>query len=200
MDFAEPRFGVWVPVHGNWGPTDYSKEKHDASFARAKRIVQEAEVLGFATTLVAQHTINPLGQEFSQLETWTACAALASLTERIEIIAAIKPYLYHPAVLAKMALGIEEISGGRLSINLISGWYLPEMEKGGLPVRTHDERYKFSREWLRIVKALLSGERVTVDGDYFHVKDLQFHPASVAKPRPTIYLGGESEPARARGR
>jgi hypothetical protein len=96
MDSAEPRFGVWVPVHGNWGPTDYSKEKHDASFARAKRIVVEAEKLGFATTLVAQHTINLLGQEFSQLETWRACAALSALTERIEIIAAIKPYLYHP--------------------------------------------------------------------------------------------------------
>jgi alkanesulfonate monooxygenase len=43
----------------------------------------------------------------------------------------------------------------------------------------------------------LSGQKLTYDGDYFHIRDLQFHPAAVAKPRPTIYLGGESEPARA---
>src|SRR3984885_1072486 len=169
MDFPEPRFGVWVPVHGNWGPTDYSKEKHDASFARAKRIVQEAELLGFATTLVAQHTINPLGQEFSQLETWTACAALAALTERIEIIAAIKPYLYHPAVLAKMALGIEEISRGRFAINLVNAWNRPELEKAGIGFAEHDERYGYGREWLSVVEPLLRGQTLNHEGANFRV-------------------------------
>ena len=196
MDFPEPRFGVWVPVHGNWGPTDYSKEKHDASFARAKRIVQEAELLGFATTLVAQHTINPLGQEFSQLETWTACAALAALTERIEIIAAIKPYLYHPAVLAKMALGIEEISHGRFAINFVNAWYKPELEKSGIGFAEHDERYTYGGEWLEIVKRLLEGERVTLDGKHFHLNDYNLKPVSRWRKRPFIYAGGESAPAR----
>lgn len=196
MDFAEPRFGVWVPVHGNWGPTDYSKEKHDASFARAKLIVQEAEALGFATTLVAQHTINPLGQEFSQLETWTACAALAALTERIEIIAAIKPYLYHPAVLAKMALGIEEISHGRFAINFVNAWYKPELEKSGIGFAEHDERYAYGGEWLGIVKRLLEGERVTFEGKNFHLNDYNLKPVSRWRKRPVIYAGGESSPAR----
>jgi alkanesulfonate monooxygenase len=54
-----------------------------------------------------------------------------------------------------------------------------------------------AREWLRIVKALWGGEKVTFDGDYFHIKELQFHPAPVATPRPAVYLGGESESARA---
>jgi len=196
MELAAPRFGVWVPVHGNWGPTDYSKEKHDASFARAKRIVLEAESLGFTTTLVAQHTINPLGQEFGQLETWTACAALAALTERIEIIAAIKPYLYHPAVLAKMALGIEEISQGRFAINFVNAWYKPELEKSGIGFAEHDQRYEYGGEWLQVVKWLLEGERVTFNGNNFHVNDYNLKPVSRWRERPFIYAGGESVPAR----
>jgi alkanesulfonate monooxygenase len=196
MDLPEPRFGVWVPVHGNWGPPDYSKEKHDASFARAKRIVLEAERLGFATTLVAQHTINPLGQEFSQLETWTACAALSALTERIEIIAAIKPYLYHPAVLAKMALGIEEISQGRFAINFVNAWYKPELEKSGIGFAEHDQRYEYGGEWLTVVKQLLEGDRVTFEGSNFHLRDYNLKPVSRWRKRPFIYAGGESSPAR----
>jgi alkanesulfonate monooxygenase len=196
MNLSEPRFGVWVPVSGNWGPTDYRKEKHDASFERAKRIVLEAERLGFATTLVAQHTINPFGQQFSQLETWTASAALAAITERIEIIAAIKPYLHHPVVLAKMALGIEEISHGRFAINLVNAWYRPELEKSGIGFAEHDTRYQYGNEWLGLVKRLLEGERVTFDGNHFHVTDYNLKPLSQWRRRPFIYSGGESEPAR----
>ena len=55
-----------------------------------------------------------------QREAWTASDGLAAETRRIEIIAAIKPMLYHPVVLAKMALGIEAISYGRFAINLVN--------------------------------------------------------------------------------
>ena len=112
-------------------------------------------------------------------------------------MAAVKPFMFPPAVLAKMALGIDAISGGRFSINLISGWYLPEIEQGGLPTYSHDERYEFSREWIGIVKALWAAQKVTLDGDYFQIKGLQLLPKPIAQPRPTVYLGGESEPARA---
>jgi hypothetical protein len=108
-----PRFGIWIPVYGNWAGTDPAVESHDASFSRAKKLLVEAEALGFETALLAQHLINPRDQELDQLETWTATAALGAVTERIELIAAIKPKLFHPVVLAKMALGIEDITGGR---------------------------------------------------------------------------------------
>jgi alkanesulfonate monooxygenase len=194
---SQPRFGIWIPVYGPWGARNHPDEPSQASYPHAREIAVEADRLGFKVALLAQHIINPMNHEYDQLETWTASAAIAEATSNIEIMAAVKSFMFPPAVLAKMALGIDAISSGRLSINLISGWYLPEMEQGGLQVRTHEERYRFSREWLQIVKALLSGQKVTYDGDYFHIKDLQFHPAAVAKPRPTIYLGGESEPARA---
>ncbi|WP_230967643.1 LLM class flavin-dependent oxidoreductase [Nostoc commune] len=103
----EPRYGIWVPVGGNFGPLDTPDEPIDASYERTRSLVLEAERLGYVTTLVAQHLANPRSLDLKQLETWTACAALAEATESIEIIAAIKPLLFHPAVLAKMALGID---------------------------------------------------------------------------------------------
>lgn len=193
----KPRYGIWIPVGGNHGAMDHPDSPRDASYARAKKLVQLAEQYGFVTTLIAQHLCNFRNSNFEQLETWTTAAALAEATEQIEIIAAIKPLLFHPVVLAKMALGIDAISQGRFAINLVSAWFKPEMEKAGIPFPPHDERYRYSGEWLQVVKALWSGERVNFQGDYFQITDLNLLPRSVAQPYPRIYLGGESEPAQA---
>lgn len=193
---TEPRYGIWIPVYGNWGPLNQPEDPFDASYARARSLLIQAERVGFSSTLLAQHIINCYDQDFDQLETWTAAAALAEATEKIEIIAAIKPLLFHPAVLAKMALGIDAISNGRFSINLVSAWFRTEMEKAGIPFPQHDERYRYSEDWIKVVKALWSGERVNYQGEYFQIQDLSFRPTPVAQPRPRVYLGGESDPAR----
>jgi alkanesulfonate monooxygenase len=193
---TEPRFGIWVPVYGPWGARHHPEEPEQASYAHSREIVVDADRLGFMGALLAQHIINPMNHAYDQLETWSAAAALAEATQNIEIMGAVKPFFFPPAVLAKLALGIDSISRGRFTINLISGWYLSEMEQGGLPIRPHDERYKFSREWIRVVKALWSGEKITFEGDYFQIKGMRLLPPPVARPRPTIYLGGESEPGR----
>ncbi|AUB43987.1 ssuD, alkanesulfonate monooxygenase (plasmid) [Nostoc flagelliforme CCNUN1] len=193
---SEPRYGIWAPVGGNFGPLNAPDEPIDASYERTRSLVLEAERLGYVTTLVAQHLANPRSLDLEQLETWTACAALAEATESIEIIAAIKPLLFHPAVLAKMALGIDAISGGRFAINLISAWFRPEMERTNIPFPPHDERYRYSGEWLQVVRDLWSGERVNFEGEYFKIQDLSLRPFSVAQPYPRIYLGGASDPAQ----
>ncbi|MDO9440116.1 MAG: LLM class flavin-dependent oxidoreductase, partial [Beijerinckiaceae bacterium] len=108
-----PRFGIWAAVHGSRASHHDPDEPDDASWTRNRALVLEAEALGFDSVLVAQHTANPYDDERDQLEAWTASASLAALTRRIEIIAAIKPGLYHPVVLAKMALQIEHVSEGR---------------------------------------------------------------------------------------
>lgn len=196
MSTQLPRFGIWIPVYGNWAGTDPAVEIHDASFSRAKRLLLEAEELGFETALFAQHLINPRDNDIDQLETWTAAAALAGLTNRIELIAAIKPKLFHPVVLAKMALGIEDISEGRFALNVVNAWYRPEIERAGIPFDDHDDRYAYGREWLQIVHGLLSGERVNFSGKYFQIEDYALSPASRFRKRPALYVGGESEQAR----
>ena len=191
------RFGVWAPVHGSRAARDDPDEPHDASWDRNRTLVLEAERLGYDSVLVAQHTVNPYDETSDQLEAWTASAALAALTQRIEIIAAIKPGLYHPVVLAKMALQIEHISGGRFALNLVNAWNRAEFERAGLPFPAHDARYAYGREWIGLVDRLMRGERVRFEGAHFRVEDYQLRPAGAGGRRPTIYVGGESEPARA---
>lgn len=192
----QPRYGIWVPVYGNCGAMNHPAEPRDASYQRAKQLIHLAETCGFTTTLIAQHLINPRNQELDQLETWTTAAALAEASDRLEIIAAIKPLLFHPVVLAKMALNIDAISQGRFAINLVSAWFKPEIEKAGIQFLSHDQRYEYSREWIRLVKALWQGERVNFTGQYFQVQDLQLTPRAIAHPHPRVYVGGESDPAR----
>ena len=192
-----PRFGVWAAVHGSRAAHHDPDEPDDASWARNRALVLEAEALGYDSVLVAQHTMNPYDADRDQLEAWTSAAALAALTRRIEIIAAVKPGLYHPVVLAKMALQIEHVSGGRFALNLVNAWNRAEFERAGLPFPAHDARYAYGREWIGLVDRLMRGERVSFAGEHFRVEDYQLRPAGTHRPRPTIYVGGESEPARA---
>jgi alkanesulfonate monooxygenase len=191
------RFGIWALVHGNRAALNDPEEPYDASWDRNRRLVLEAEALDFDTVLIAQHTANPHRNDLDQLEAWTSAAALAAVSTRIEIIAAIKPMLYHPIVLAKMALQIEHISGGRFAINLVNAWNSAEIEKAGIAFLDHDERYMYGREWLGVVEPLMRGETVTFKGRYFDVRDYSLRPVGTFRSRPRIYLGGESEPARA---
>src|ERR1700742_5174340 len=165
------RFGIWALVHGSRGALQYPEETYDASWERNLALVSEAEQLGFDSTLVAQHTINPHHAPNDQLEAWTSSAALAAVTSRIEIITAIKPYLYHPVVLAKMALQIEHISQGRFALNLVNAWNMPELQKAGIGFPPHDERYAYGREWISVVEPLMRGETLRFHGEHFHVDD-----------------------------
>ena len=191
------RIGIWALVHGNRAALNDPEEPYDASWPRNRALVLEAERLGYDCVLVAQHTANPHRPDLDQLEAWTASAALAAETRRIEIIAAIKPMLYHPVVLAKMALQIEHISRGRFAINLVNAWNRKEIVDAGIPFLEHDDRYAYGSEWLEVVERLMRGERVDHQGTHFQVTDYMLRPAGTFRPRPRLYIGGESEPARA---
>src|ERR1700712_1787730 len=134
-----PRFGIWAIVHGGWATNRHPDDPSPPPWEHNKRIIQLAEELGFDSTLVAQHTINPQGDDRPQLEAWTASAALPAGTGKIEIITPIKPYLSHPVVLAKQALQIEDIAQGRFAINVVNAWYKPELLKAGIGFPEHDE-------------------------------------------------------------
>lgn len=189
------RIGIWALVHGNRAALHDPLEPYDASWQRNRTLVEQADALDYDCVLVAQHTMNPHRPDLDQLEAWTASAALATVTRRIEIIAAIKPMLFHPVVLAKMATQIHEISDGRFAINLVNAWNRKEIEDAGLVFREHDERYAYGAEWLSVVERLMRGERVDHDGRFFQVHDYVLRPAGT-RPRPVIYVGGESPPAR----
>jgi alkanesulfonate monooxygenase len=190
-----PRFGVWAPVYGNHGARLHPDDLPDASYRRTRDLLVHAESRGYDATLVAQHVIHPSDTENDVLETWSTLAGLAEATERIELIGAIKPLLFNPLVFAKVAANIADISGGRLSINVVSGWFLPELEALGIDPLAHDDRYAYTRDWLDTVTDLWSGKHVAI-GDRGGQQALV---RPVPKHVPAVYVGGESEPGRALG-
>ena len=190
-----PRFGVWAPVYGNHGARLHPDDLPDASYRRTRDLLVRAESLGYDATLVAQHVIHPSDTENDVGETWSTLAALAEATERIELIGAIKPLLFNPLVFAKVAANIADISSGRLSINIVSGWFLPELEALGVDPLAHDDRYAYTQEWLQTVLDLWSGKHV----DIVARGGQQALVRPVPKNVPPVYVGGESEPGRALG-
>lgn len=190
-----PRFGVWAPVYGNHGARLHPQDLPDASYRRTRDLLVHAERRGFDATLVAQHVIHPSDTDNDVLETWSTLAALAEATERIELIGAIKPLLFNPLVFAKIAANVADIAAGRLSINVVTGWFLPELEALGLDPLEHDDRYAYTQQWLDTVVELWTGKHVAI-GD-------RGGQQALVRPVPTdvppVYVGGESEPGRALG-
>ncbi|MDX1881985.1 LLM class flavin-dependent oxidoreductase [Mycolicibacterium sp. 120270] len=188
-----PRFGVWAPVYGNHGARHHPNDAPDASYRRTRDLLLRAEQAGFDSTLLAEHVIHPSNTEDDVLETWSTIAALAEATSRIELIGAVKPLLFNPLVFAKIAANVADIADGRLAVNLVTGWFLPELEGLGLDPLDHDDRYAYSREWIRIVTELWAGKHVPIgdrDGQPALIRPVPAEP-------PVLYVGGESEPGRA---
>src|ERR1700753_1548434 len=106
------RFGYWMPVFGGW-LRNVPDEKMEASWRYAKRLAQRSEEIGFDCSLIAELNLNDIkGVEANSLDAWSTAAALAAVTDKIELMVAVRPTFHLPALLAKQAANIDHISGG----------------------------------------------------------------------------------------
>jgi FMNH2-dependent dimethyl sulfone monooxygenase len=190
------RYGYWLPVFGGW-LRNVEDEKMEASWSYVKRLAQRSEELGFSLTLIAELNLNDIkGVEAPSLDAWSTASALAAVTEKLELMVAVRPTFHLPALLAKQAANIDHISGGRLSLNVVSSWWADEARKYGVAFEQHDDRYARTSEWLDVVDGVWSQDHFSFTGKYYKVEDNVLQPKPVAQPRPTIYAGGESEAAK----
>jgi FMNH2-dependent dimethyl sulfone monooxygenase len=190
------RFGYWLPVFGGW-LRNVDDERMDASWAYTRRLARRSEEIGFDLTLVAELFLNDIkGPDAPALDAWSTAAALAAVTERLELMVAVRPQFHPPALLAKQAANIDQISNGRLALNVVSAWWADEARRYGVHFDQHDDRYARTAEWLDVVSGAWSEPRLTHKGTYYSVDDLIVEPKPVRRPRPTIYAGGESEAAK----
>ncbi|WP_188208230.1 LLM class flavin-dependent oxidoreductase [Alkalibacillus aidingensis] len=186
------RYGFWLPIFGGW-LRNVEDEQMPPTFDYAKRVIQSAEQWGYDTTLIAELYLNDIkGMKADGLEAWSTAAALASVTEKIEIMAAVRPTFHNPAVTAKMASNIDHISNGRFTLNVVSAWWEEEAKQYGAEFTAHDERYERTEEFLDVVKGMWSEESFSYDGKYYQIKDAKLAPKPVQKPNPVLYAGGES--------
>src|SRR3954468_17281350 len=135
------RYGYWLPVFGGW-LRNVEDERMEASWSYVKRLAQRSEEIGYDLTLVAELNLNDIkGIDAPALDAWSTAAALAAITERLELMGAVRPTFHNPALLAKQAANIDVISNGRVSLNVVSSWWKDEARRFGVRFDAHDERY-----------------------------------------------------------
>ncbi len=190
------RYGYWLPVFGGW-LRNVPDEGMSATWEYSRDLAIRAEQIGFTMTLVAELNLNDIkGVDAPALDAWSTAAALAAVTHTQEIMVAVRPTFHSPALLAKQAANIDRISGGRLSLNVVSSWWADEASKYGVTFETHDDRYARTEEWLHVTDSMWRGDHVSFVGRYYRVEDSMLQPKPVQMPRPLIYAGGESEAAK----
>jgi dimethylsulfone monooxygenase len=190
------RYGYWMPVFGGW-LRNVEDENMEATWPYVKRLAKRSEEIGFDVTLLAELHMNDIkGPEAPSLDAWSTAAALAAVTNRLELMVAVRPTFHPPALLAKQASNIDHISGGRLTLNVVSSWWADEARKYGVHFEQHDDRYARTSEWLDVVDGVWKQNGFSYSGKYYKVEENILEPKPVSQPRPTLYAGGESEAAK----
>lgn len=127
------------------------------------------------------------------IEPMSIAGAIAPLTSRLKLFATVNPLLFHPAVAAKVISTIDNISGGRFGINVVTGNTLEELEQMGVvPEGYGDYRYQYADEWISVMKMLWSQERSTFQGRFFKLDNCVSDPKPATKPYPRIVSAGLS--------
>jgi len=164
------KVGVILPIGDTDGPDGVP------SFADILAVARAAEEGGLDSGWVADHLVYraPDGREYGLHEAWTVLAGIAAATRTLELGTMVLCTSFRNAVLtAKMAAAIDVVSDGRFILGIGCGWHEPEYQAMGLPFADRVSRFEESFE---IIRRLLDGERVTMEGPYTSVHDAVLLP------------------------
>src|SRR6202046_3162718 len=165
------RYGYWLPVFGGW-LRNVPDEGMATSWEDAKRGAQRSEALGYDLTLIAELFMNDIkGPDAPALDAWSTAAALAAVTETLELMVAVRPTFHTPALLAKQAANIDQISNGRISLNVVSSWWEQEARMYGVDFERHDDRYGRTAEWLDVLDGVWSKKAYSHAGKYYRTEE-----------------------------
>jgi probable F420-dependent oxidoreductase len=159
------------------------------SYQKTKGIAQQAEDAGFDSLWLYDHLLyRPEGKATIGIwESWTFLSALAEATQRVEIGTLVTCNSFrNPAMLAKMAITLDEVSQGRLILGLGAGWNKAEFEAFGIPFDYRVERFE---EALQIIHPLLKQGRVDFEGKYYQAKDCEIRPQGPRPAGPPLMIG-----------
>ena len=173
--------GIYVPQMG-------------FTFAEVLHRAHRCEELGIGSLWLYDHMYGPGVPGIDSLEAWTLATALLSRTERLRVGHMVLCNQFrHPAVLAKMATTLDQISGGRLELGIGSGSIEDEHHRLGLDWGSFAERSERLRETLEILTQAFAEQRIDFTGTHYTVRDMPIKPGPVQAPRPPIVVGGSGE-------
>jgi alkanesulfonate monooxygenase len=191
----EPLFDWFIPIDGDGIHLGTIDPERPATFDYLKDVVQTAERLGYYSLLIPTRFVNGLFDEGAPLmETWTTATALAAVTSRIRFLIAVRPGFIAAGLFAKMVATLDQISRGRIDINIVPGGIQHDFERFGVDI-DHDGRYEQAEELMQACRALWQGGITDFAGKYITLRGARCSPTPYGTPR--FYQGGASPRAEA---
>ncbi|MGP5254177.1 LLM class flavin-dependent oxidoreductase, partial [Brachybacterium alimentarium] len=169
------KFAYWVPNVSGGLVVSTIEQRTDWQLPYNARLAQIAENSGFDYALTQTRYAASYGAD-KQHEASAFSLALLGATERLKVIAAFHPGMWHPGVLAKWLITADHLSEGRAAVNIVSGWLKDEFVKFGLPWLEHDERYVRTEEFINALRGLLTENGYSQDGSYYSIDDFTLNP------------------------
>ena len=162
------------------------------TWPRWQKIVRLVEELGFAGLYRSDHFTNANPPDQESLELWVSLTWLAANTSRIEFGPLVTPFsFHHPAITARIAAAVDDLSGGRLTLGLGAGWQEREHQLFGFDLLDKKARFARFEEGMECVSRLLrSDDPVTFEGHYFKFHEAQILPHPHRPSEPPLLVGG----------
>jgi probable F420-dependent oxidoreductase len=167
--------------------------EREVPWAEYVAMARQAEELGFDSLWLGDHLLyrDPDGTAAGPWEAWTMLAALAAATSRITLGPLVACTAFHnPAVLAKQAATLDEISGGRFVLGLGAGWNETEFRAFGIPF---DHRISRFEEAFTIIRTLLREGSIDFDGRFYQARDCELTPRGPTRGGPPLLIGSSGE-------
>jgi dimethylsulfone monooxygenase len=194
METVDIKFGYWAPLGEGGFVISKIPQRTSHRFEANKRYVMAAEKYGWEYALMPARYYTSHGWN-DTFDAMTTTAGLAQHTSKIRLLAALHPGLWHPGIVSKMGATVDHMSGGRWGLNITTGWYKEEFWGFGEPWLEHDERYRRSEEFIRVLKGTWIERDFNYRGDFYRIRDASLVPAPLCKPCPPIFQGGNSHGA-----
>jgi len=189
--------GIFIPIANNGWMMSTNSSQYMPSFRLNRTIAAKAEAYGF-NFLLSMVKLRGFGgkTEFwdHNLEPFTLIGGLAAVTTRLQLFASVALPTLPPALVARMASTIDDISQGRFGVNIVSGWNQSEYAQMGLWPGDwfYDRRYDYAREYVTILRELWATGRSDFRGEFFTMTDCRLSPRPQAGRVP-IVCAGQSE-------
>ena len=191
----QPLFHWFIPIDGDGVRLGTARAERPPDFDYLTRVVRTAEEQGFHGLLIPTRFVNGLFDEGAPLmETWTTATALATVTKRIRFLIAVRPGFIAAGLLAKMVATLDQISRGRVDINIVPGGIRHDFERLGID-SDHAGRYEQAEELMRACRALWAGKATDFAGRHLTLRGARCVPTPFGTPR--FYQGGASPRAEA---
>jgi alkanesulfonate monooxygenase SsuD/methylene tetrahydromethanopterin reductase-like flavin-dependent oxidoreductase (luciferase family) len=159
------------------------------------RLARLTEEHGLEGLFRSDHLTAIIRPDADAHDAWATLAGLAAVTERIRLGTMVSPATFrHPSVLARMAVTVDHISGGRVEVGMGSGWYEREHEAHGFPFLDPKQRFALLAEQVEVVVLSWTDERFDHDGPAYRLRGQLALPRPVQQPHPPLVLGGTVKP------